>query len=633
MSKQSFFIIVTFFTIFFSHTLISKEFLTMKLEHQLAQKIILDLRYYCPELKTPSNPANQLEGYLAAQSNNSQCTTPLTHLPTELAELIKTSAVGGIILFADNLVNTEQIVQLTSDLQNAALTSATALPLFISIDQEGGRVVRLPRHIATSFSGNMAIGASYSQYKDHYAKAVGKVLGKELNALGFNVNYAPNIDVNVNPNNPVINVRSFGENPQQVATLGIAMLESMQAQGVIATLKHFPGHGDTNVDSHTGLPQVNHDIATVEKVDLYPFQQAILHSNVEMIMTAHIQYPALDDSTIVNKAGESMIRPATLSKKILSDLLRKKMRYQGLILTDALDMAGISHFFTPIEAVIETFKAGADIAVMPIKIRTPADIEQFKQFIEELVQRVKADPALLAQVAQSTNRIKKLKQQLNVSFLDEKAIASKKKAANKQLANVAAKKLEKALALDSIVEMQNNWKSPHTFETVKHIVIVFPEKIQAQALQLSIERYSHNKQYTFYTASLDDYLLLPEVKAQLTQADLVITASDGKKTAVDLGGIENLADKGDSKTTFNEIALHLLRTLEAENKKTVFISLHTPYHLAMFKKYSDRILVSFNGNAYYDDQKQAKGAVYDALALFITQQKVPTAKLPVSVNF
>eukprot|EP00487_Bulimina_marginata_P008443 TRINITY_DN3098_c0_g1_i1.p1 TRINITY_DN3098_c0_g1~~TRINITY_DN3098_c0_g1_i1.p1 ORF type:complete len:234 (+),score=76.94 TRINITY_DN3098_c0_g1_i1:98-703(+) len=197
----------------------------------------------------------------------------------------------------------------------------------------------------TGFAGNMAIGASYQQHGTHFATQVNSVIAKELKVLGINNNYAPVVDVNTNVDNPVINTRSFGESASQVSALGASAVTAIQAQGVMATLKHFPGHGDTHVDSHLGLPRVDHDRATIDKVDLAPFVWAIEHANPAMIMTAHIQYPALDNSLFVSKSGEKLMRPATMSRKILTTLLREKMGFEGIIATDALDMAGVTHFF------------------------------------------------------------------------------------------------------------------------------------------------------------------------------------------------------------------------------------------------------------------------------------------------
>jgi len=339
-------------------------------ERKIAQKMALDIRYFCSEV-----PAK-----------DEACLQGVTKLPALLADLVQETDIGGVVLFAENLMSNQQIIQLTSDLQKAALASVSAKPLIISIDQEGGRVVRLPH--ATSFAGNMAIGATYAKNKTKYATSSSEVIGAELNALGINNNYAPVMDVNTNADNPVINTRSFGENPQQVAELGVAVVNGLQAQSVMATLKHFPGHGDTHVDSHLGLPRVDHDLATIEKIDLAPFRWAIEHSEPAMIMTAHIQYPALDNSTFVSQQGEKTIRPATMSRKILTDLLRNKMKFKGVIATDALDMAGIAHYFDEVTATVETISAGADLAIMPFKIRAPEDIAKFKRFVKSVSEKL-----------------------------------------------------------------------------------------------------------------------------------------------------------------------------------------------------------------------------------------------------
>jgi len=363
-------------------------------KQMLGQKLMLDLRYYCSQV-----PAKE------------QCRTPMTKLPPELAALIRDYNIGGVILFAENLADIAQTVQLNRDLQSAASASALTLPLFISIDQEGGRVARLPRNLATSFAGNMAIGATYVRHGSSYATAVGKVLADELLALGINVNFAPTVDVNVNPQNPVINVRSFGEKPALVAELGGAMTTAMQKRGMIAALKHFPGHGDTEVDSHLGLPRVDHSIKQIQQIDLYPFAQLIKQHNPGMIMTAHIQYPALDNSTFVSKDGETMLKPATLSRKILHGVLRGELGFKGVIITDALDMAGISKFFSHTQAVVQTFAAGADIALMPVKLQHPGELNALANLLEALEAAVKKGDIALPELQASYQRIVALKQQ------------------------------------------------------------------------------------------------------------------------------------------------------------------------------------------------------------------------------
>jgi beta-N-acetylhexosaminidase len=562
------------------------------LENQLAQKIMLDLRFYCPEI---TEKEAEVEGF--------QCSQPMTKLPKELAELITDTSLGSIILFAENINSVEQTVTLTHDLQNAALQSNVAQPLLISTDQEGGRVVRIPREMGTSFTGNMSIGATYARYGDKYAHDVGKVLGAELKALGINVNHGPDVDVNVNLENPVINVRSFGDNPQIVADLGIAMLEGIESAGVIATLKHFPGHGDTSVDSHTGLPKVLHSLALAKRVDLYPFAQALKKTNVQMIMTAHIQYPALDSSEVVNKFGQSMVKPATLSKKILTNLLREDMGFQGLIITDALDMAGISRFFTPIEAVIATFEAGADIAMMPMKIRTKGDIKRFEKFIKDLAVRVEEEQSMRAELNRSVARIIKAKQALVRRIVSDDELTANISNALQVLGNKRHKAIEMSLAQNAIVEISKTKNLPELSASNKyHVVFPKPEQSIAMVSYLSYFFDGGLDQNISYSSLLD--YDEKELFNQLNNSDVVIVACDSQKSAVDLGGFEDLPHGDQAKTqglNYSAKALKILKYAKDQGKTTVFVSLKLPTKLTEFSQYSDWLLATFDGNTYYDE--------------------------------
>lgn len=240
------------------------------------------------------------------QAEGESAPTGFTKMNKEVSHLVEKYHLGGVILFAENVVDTKQTVKLTHEFQQASPN----IPLLISIDQEGGIVTRLQK--GTHFPGNMSIGASRSE-KNAYD--TGKIIGKELNALGINTNFSPVLDVNNNPNNPVIGVRSFSSDPELVTRLGLQTMKGLQKEKTISTLKHFPGHGDTAVDSHYGLPLVEHDLDRLKKVELYPFQQAI-NAGADMVMTAHVQFPAIDDTTYKSKKdGEDIMVPATLSKK------------------------------------------------------------------------------------------------------------------------------------------------------------------------------------------------------------------------------------------------------------------------------------------------------------------------------
>jgi beta-N-acetylhexosaminidase len=260
---------------------------------------------------------------------------------------------GGVIYFAwsNNVNNPQQIAGLSNGVQRAAMEERAAIPLLVSTDQEQGVVVRVGEP-ATQFSGAMALGAARSAA---HAEEAARITGEELRAIGINQDFAPVADVNVNAQNPVIGVRSFGSDPGLVSEMVAAQVRGFQeGANTSATAKHFPGHGDTAVDSHYGLPVITHTREELDEIDLPPFRAAI-DSDIDAIMTAHIVVPALDASE----------RPATLSKPILTGLLREEMGYDGLIVTDALTMEGVRQQFGDDRVPVEAIKAGADMMLMP----------------------------------------------------------------------------------------------------------------------------------------------------------------------------------------------------------------------------------------------------------------------------
>jgi beta-N-acetylhexosaminidase len=271
------------------------------------------------------------------------------------AEVIDKYKPGGVIYFnagrgPDNLHNPRQIATLSNGLQSAAVSQRPGIPLLISTDQEGGAVVFRLGAPATAMPGNMALGAGRSTADAHRSA---EVIGAELAAVGINQNYAPVADVNVNPANPVIGVRSVSEDPGLVSALVAAQVGGYHAGGVAAVAKHFPGHGDTAVDSHFGLPEVTHTREQLAAIDLPPFRAAIAEG-VDTIMTAHVVLRSVDPSGA----------PATMSEPILTGLLREELGYDGLIVTDALDMGGATGTYPPDVAPVAAFQAGADQLVL-----------------------------------------------------------------------------------------------------------------------------------------------------------------------------------------------------------------------------------------------------------------------------
>ncbi|WP_019629186.1 glycoside hydrolase family 3 protein [Actinomadura atramentaria] len=259
-------------------------------------------------------------------------------------KLVEKYHVGGLIYFPRNMPSPEATARLSNSLQKAAST-----PLLIGVDEEQGIVHRAP--FITRFPGNMALGATRNP---GYVREAAQVTAAELRAVGINQNYAPDADVNVNPANPVIGPRSFGSDPKLVASLVSAAVAGYQGAGVAATVKHFPGHGDTDVDSHTGLPVIEHSRSYWQRLDAPPFEAAVA-AGVDAVMSAHIVVPRLDPS------GD----PSTLSHAVLTGLLRDKLHFNGVIITDSLKMAGVRKKYGDAVAPVRAIQAGADQLLMP----------------------------------------------------------------------------------------------------------------------------------------------------------------------------------------------------------------------------------------------------------------------------
>lgn len=267
--------------------------------------------------------------------------------------MIEKNQVGGVIFFARNVESPAQVARLTNEMQ-ASARAGGGIGLFVAVDQEGGRVARLTTSKGfTEFPGAMAIGASARDVSGAAAngRRVAAAMAAEMRAIGINTDFAPDLDVNNNPANPVIGVRSFSSDPSRVAALGVAFAEGLQATGVLAFGKHFPGHGDTGTDSHLNLPVVGHARPRLDAVEFVPFKAAIA-ANVAGIMSAHVSFPTIEPAGL----------PSTLSTKVLTGLLRNELHFDGLVVTDSLEMGALAQSGHPVPpAAAEALKAGADL--------------------------------------------------------------------------------------------------------------------------------------------------------------------------------------------------------------------------------------------------------------------------------
>ncbi len=303
----------------------------------------------------------------------------ITVLNDDIRSIIGDYHLGGVDLFLENCTDAKQVVHLTYDMQHAAIDDGN-LPLLIAADQEGGNVMRA--QFATAFSGNMALGASGDTSNAYTA---GEIIGKELAALGINCNFGPVVDVNSNEKNPIIGVRSFSGDVDVVSQMGCAMANGFESSGIVNCAKHFPGHGDTATDSHTGLPVVKKSYDEWIKIDGAPFKAIIENGNTDMIMTAHIQYPGLDDTKVYSPVTKKKtIVPATMSKTILTDILKEELGFEGVVISDAMEMDAIDEQFGVNDAVIRAIDAGTDMILMPVTLNSSNDTKKLDRLIADI---------------------------------------------------------------------------------------------------------------------------------------------------------------------------------------------------------------------------------------------------------
>ncbi|WP_133847611.1 glycoside hydrolase family 3 protein [Labedaea rhizosphaerae] len=329
------------------------------------------------------------------------------------AEVVQRYHVGGAIYFnnatTDNVDNPTQLAHFSNGLQRAAITAGPHVPLMISIDQEGGNVTRIEAP-ATEYPSNMAIGATRDPAN---ATQLATINAHELRAMGINQDFAPVSDVNSNPLNPVIAARSFSAHPDIVSQMVSAEVKAYQGSGrptetVSSAAKHFPGHGDAATDSHTGLPVISRSEADWRKIDLPPFQAAIA-SGIDVIMTAHISIPSLDPSGW----------PATLSKPIMTGILRNELHYDGVVVTDSLGMQGVRDMFGDAEVPVMALEAGVDQLLMPPDLKLAED---------SVLKAVQSGRLTEQRIDQSVLRILKLKLKRGVlisPFVNENKVMTK----------------------------------------------------------------------------------------------------------------------------------------------------------------------------------------------------------------
>lgn len=404
-----------------------------------------------------------------------------TKMNSEVQKIVEDYDFGSVIFFANNIKETEQSFDLTMDLQKAA-TKDNGIPLLITTDQEGGIVYRLGS--GTALPGNMALGATGDV---NNAKIAGEIIGSELSSLGINTTLAPVVDVNNNANNPVIGLRSYGEDAEMVGKMASAEIEGLAEYNVIGCAKHFPGHGDTATDSHYGLPMVDKSKEELLNNELKPYQVAI-NQGIEMIMSAHILYPQLDSTTVYSEKTKQQEKlPSTLSHKILTNLLKEEMGFKGVVVTDAMNMAGIAATYDEVQAVKLAINAGVDLICMPTNITCLEDMSKLDAIIDGVEKAVNDGEIQESRLDDAVTRVLTLKENKGILDWKESNYSLEKALATVGCDENRAKEREIAAKAVTVVKNENN-TLPLNVTKKSKVLLVAAENNQRSLMKYGAER-------------------------------------------------------------------------------------------------------------------------------------------------
>lgn len=561
-----------------SDTEVQSILASMTLEEKVSQMIIPSIRRW--DADNEVNEEDLTDGVLVEEKRGE----PVTELNDETRSIIKDFSFGGVILFSENFVDTEQTVKLIADINEANKEGGNKTELFICADEEGGNVARLTS--GTAFCGNMALAATDDISN---VDTVAKLIGKELSAVGINVNFAPVSDVNNNPSNPVIGVRSFSDDPAVVADYVGAYIKGMQSENIMTASKHFPGHGNTEVDSHTGLPLINLTEEELEQVEFIPFESGI-REGTDFLMTAHIQYPEIEKETYKSIAdGSEIYLPATLSKEIITGILREKMGYEGLVVSDSLVMDAIRVNFDPMDAARYAINAGEDMILMPLYINTPDSVKALREYVDGIVKMVEEGEIDEKRIDESVTRI--LETKLKYGLLDGKTIADEniEQVVEKAVETVGSKSnhsteweiTEKAVTMvkneDDLIPLDSNGKS----------LLVCPSEGMINSLEFGVQKLKEDGIIDINSQiDVKCYVgLTPEsAKDMVSGYENVVAVSELFNAA----GLNPAGESGAAAAFIDS----LIAETQTAGGKFVLISSRLPYDTARFQD-ADAILVAF----------------------------------------
>ena len=553
----------------------------------------------------------------------------VTELNDDIRQILADYQFGGVILFAENVVETEQTARLVYQMQ-ASQVESDHLPLLIGIDQEGGIVNRLGS--GTQLPGNMALGATNDP---EYSKLAGDIIGSELEALGINVNFAPSVDINNNPKNPVIGLRSFSSDPEIVSEHGLGYIEGIKEHNVAVAAKHFPGHGDTDVDSHFGLPVVDKSFDELMNNELLPFK-AVMDADTDMIMTAHIQFPQLESEMKVSEEdGSDILLPATLSPAILTNLVRDEMAYEGIVITDALNMEAIANNFGEVETSILSKKAGADILLMPVIIRSNDDLALLDKVIQGLVDAVESEDIPMDNIDNSVRRILTLKEELGL--LENEFLSQSEDEVVANATGIVGSDMNRAnereISNHAVTLIENTQAAlPIQPEADDHVLFITADTNQVPGTEFSIERMrleeSLSSDFTYEILTYNEESQFTDFAEAISQASHVVVYT----SMVD----ESSLAADNFRTA---IPQEIFTYAKEQGIPTVQVSINKPYDAVNFTD-NDAILISYGYNGMDPTEGGQEPvasfgpnipAVVEVIFGVTSSEEGPTGQLPVDL--
>lgn len=559
------------------HTILDE----MTLREKILQMVMVDFRKWDSNLQDNQGAADFVE------------------MNDQVEKIISTYNFGAVLYFANNIQSAEQTCELTRDFQDAAMENG-GIPMMVAADQEGGRVYRI--RFGTALPGNMALGAAGEK---QYAEQAGCIVGSELSALGINMNLAPVVDVNNNANNPVIGIRSYGDDAEKVGNMAASFTKGMNTYDVIGCAKHFPGHGDTNTDSHYGLPSVNKSKKVLLENELKPYQ-ALIDQGIDAIMTAHILYPQLDNEKIYSqKTGKNESIPATMSKTIVTGLLKQELGFDGIVITDSMRMNAIAKSWGQEEAVIHAINAGIDMICTPFLLYDSTGINDLEKIIEAVENAVEKGIVKKERIDDAVTRILTVKEKRGILDYNSNNISAEK--AKETVASDYNKNLEREIAAAAVTVVKNEDSIlPLRVKENTNVLMLCPNEGDYAQLNLGWERAKNENlipdgvtvEYGKYSnAELTDAL-----KNQMDKADVVFLISE-LSSASKMSNFVNYANKN--------------------GKKCIVISVEKPYDIQLYKN-ADAIMAVYG----YKSSDGAYGpnitaGVEVALGIYDARGKLP----------